>query len=84
MAGGLGGGFLGGVPGAIGAAALPGIAARHFVKKLTNQEKREKLIKRMIEAREKGAMQDKNISPFIQALAEASSNNPQDLDRNKF
>ncbi len=71
---GIGGGFLGGIPGAIGGALLPGIAARHFVKKLTNPTRREKVIKSIIEQREKGIIPPRNIAPFVNALSQASAN----------
>lgn len=65
----------GSIPGGILSAALPGIAARPLVKALTSPSVREKLIKRMIESKNRSPKQPYNLAPFLNALMISSKEN---------
>lgn len=75
-----GGGFMGGIPGAIGGAFVPGLLAKPFTKALTNPTMRELLIERMIKAREKESLPKRNIAPLVQALMQVSSKGTDDMN----
>lgn len=72
LSGGSIGAAIGGLPGAVIGTIAPSVAARGAVKGLTNQRMREKLIDRMIKAREKEGTPPRNIAPLIQALMQIS------------
>lgn len=76
-----GGGFLGGVPGAVAGAVVPGLVARPFTKLLTSPWVRETLIKRMIKAREREGIPPRNIAPLVQALMQVSNAQRQEETR---
>lgn len=62
------GNLLGGILGGL----APGLIARPIVKGLTSPSRREKLIERMIAAREEAERPQRNLAPFAQALMEVS------------
>ena len=72
LTGGSIGAAFGGLPGAAIGTVFPSVAARVAVKGLTSQWMREKLIERMIKAREKETIPQRNIAPLVQALMQVS------------
>jgi hypothetical protein len=64
------GAYAGGLTGGILGAIAPGLIARPFTKALTNPAMRERLIERMIRAREKEPMEQRNIAPLVQGLTQ--------------
>ena len=74
-------GTTGSVIGGIGGAFAPGLLAKPIVRELTNPNRRERLIERMIAARAKEKfLPQKDISPLIQALMQVSSKGNDDMN----
>ncbi|HTF30812.1 MAG TPA: hypothetical protein VK625_18285 [Flavitalea sp.] len=63
----------GGIPGVIASTAASGIGGRLATHLLTSPKIREKLVKKMIEQKNKPPTQSKNIAPLIQALMSAQA-----------
>lgn len=55
-------------------AALPTMLAKPIVKTLTNPKMRERIVESLIKSRAKNELPQRNVSPLIQALMQASQN----------